>query len=480
MKQLTNTKAILLILLLSIVVLATLAHPVRGSESAAQEEAPFTLHLPTITHIPDSWPPLFGVQVYGSTTPTSTYTPHLLESNASWVRVPANWGLVEPANTTPANFNWSAVDAALAIAVRRSPRVIATIDSAPGWAAHHPGSPIHTEMLPDFAEFVSELVERYDGDSYKDAPGNPIVTHWEFYNEPDGSIQNWRPGWGEYGARYAEMLQIVYPVVKQANHRAQVVFAGIAYDWWQRLEGPFVESFLDDALVAGAGDYFDVMNFHYYPSFGPHWTDDGGLGLFEKAQAVRSKLQQYNLDKPLVVTEAGWHSNNDLAAPSTPENQARYVVELFVQSMAADVDVMIWWMLYDPGDWYDNGLVTIGPAPQIKPSFTAYTTIVSQLSRAKFVRSLDTPDPVAGPGGTIQSMDAYEFRDETNGRTVYVAWMNPVDGTAVWPLQLPATQATLRNIYGAASTLLDGDDGTVDGLITVPVSSQPVYVEVPW
>lgn len=477
MKQLTNTKASLLIFLLAVVILAALAQPARSSERVAQTDLPFKLHLPAISRVPGGWPPLFGVQMYGTTTPTSTFTPYLLQSKASWLRIPVYWSEVEPNNTTPANYSWLYVDAVLAIAQNRSINVIATIESAPSWAAQHPGSPIYAERLPDFAEFVGALVERYDGDGINDAPGNPVVMHWELYNEPDVTITNWRPGWGEHGAQYAAMLKTAYPAVKQANHRAQVVFAGLAYDWW---DGPFVESFLDDVLAAGGGDYFDVMNFHYYPLFAPNWTDDGGVGLFEKAQAVRSKLQQYNVNKPLVITEAGWHSDNDVASPSTPENQARYVVELFVQSMAADVDVMIWWMLYDPGDWSATGLVANTSPPQLKPSFTAYTTIVSQLSRTEFVRAVDAPAPVHNPDGSIHSMNAYEFRDQPNGRTVYVAWMNPVNGTAVWPLQLPASQATLRNIYGAATVISDGDDGTVDGLITVPVSSQPVYVEVPW
>jgi hypothetical protein len=39
----------------------------------------------------------------------------------------------------------------------------------------------------------------------------------------------------------------------------------------------------------------------------------------------------------------------------------------------------------------------------------------------------------------------------------------------------------MRNIYGTVTgTVVDADDGAVDGMITIPVSSQPVYVEVPW
>jgi hypothetical protein len=59
--------------------------------------------------------------------------------------------------------------------------------------------------------------------------------------------------------------------------------------------------------------------------------------------------------------------------------------------------------------------------------------------------------------------------------------MNPVNGTVVWQLRLPGQQATVRSIYGNVTlNLTDAGDGVVDGQITVPVGSQPVYVEVPW
>ena len=61
-----------------------------------------------------------------------------------------------------------------------------------------------------------------------------------------------------------------------------------------------------------------------------------------------------------MVTESGWHSNAYIEYPSTPETQSRYVVQLYTQSMAANVEVMIYLMLNDVGDGYifKSGLVT--------------------------------------------------------------------------------------------------------------------------
>ncbi|NTU84947.1 MAG: hypothetical protein HGA45_37210, partial [Chloroflexales bacterium] len=36
-----------------------------------------------------------------------------------------------------------------------------------------------------YARWAARVVERYDGDGYKDAPGSPRVAAWEIWNEPD-------------------------------------------------------------------------------------------------------------------------------------------------------------------------------------------------------------------------------------------------------------------------------------------------------
>ena len=140
---------------------------------------------------------------------------------------------------------------------------------------------------------------------------------------------------------------------------------------------------------------------------------------------------------------------------------------------------MVWWMLHDPIDnWqFENGLITnvddVFPL-QPKPSFLAFKTAVSVLGSATFHRIL--PDGQTGSS----HMEAYEMRDYVLKRTVYVAWMDPIDTAVVNPLRVPASVATVRTIYDAAFLVTDGQDGQVDGFVTVNVGGQPVYIEVNW
>lgn len=430
--------------------------------------------------------PLFGIQMYGNTSTSVIYHDYMRETNASWARIPVIWSSTEPYNITPAMYNWASADVALGAARddMGGLNLIATIDSAPDWVSPENSGPIPTQFLGDFAEFVGAAVERYDGDGIDDAPGSPVVLHWEFYNEPDnnsdilGNPNYASPAhWGDHAAEYANMLATVYPAVKAANPQAKVVFGGLALDWFEDEGGPFVETFLEEVLQAGGGNYFDVMNFHSYPPFHTRWTDNQGPGILGKAEFIRSRLADYGLQKPMVITEAGWMSNNRPGAviPGSPEIQSRYVIEMFTESKAANLDAMIWWLLVDPPFPYpfQNGLITLETVPTRKMSFYIYQDVVAKLSTTHFVRSL-TADEMGHP-----LMEAFEFKDNVFNRTLYVAWLNPIATTEVAPVKLPASEAIVRDsLTGFAIYIQDGDDGIRDGQITVHMGANPIYVEI--
>ena len=417
---------------------------------------------------------VFGVQMYGNTGAAGNpYFAPLIDSNSSWVRAEAAWKSVEPTNRTWQDFNWVGLDRELSGARDGGVNMIATIGHAPSWAASSGNGPIDKTELSEFVDFVSALVERYDGDGYRDAYCSPVILNWEFYNEPDGAPEAFgERRWGDVGDEYADMLKAVYPAVKAANPDARVLLGGIAYDWFTADGGPFVESFLTDVLDAGGGDYFDVMNFHAYPAFAPRWTTTGP-GLYEKTGVLRTLLEERGYEKPFVITESGAHSNDDPVSPSSPEEQARYVVELFTQARAADVDVLIWFMLYDPPIWYpyDNGLVTAEDEPRRKLAFTAYQEAVRHLAESSFTQVVS-----ASETGNADLL-VYEFFNAA-GHPLFIGWMNPIMTEEIGILTLEAETVVVYDIYGNEQRIQDGDDGDRDDKVEIGVDGQPIYIEV--
>lgn len=477
--------AVALLLVGLCVALSASAMPTTGSNSIptaleqlsnSGESTPVLGHklfLPFIfkNHAPAPPETLFGVQMYGSWVTNDNSLGLARVARVSWIRWPLSWAQIEPVNVTPNQYNWTSTDAAITKAVASGHRLIVTIASNPSWAATYAQGPIDRVSLLEFAEFVEELVERYDGDGYRDAPGSPVVRYWQFYNEPDAynrwaAEQGYGAYWGMHGDQYAEMLCTVYPLIKHANPNAKVVLGGIAYDSFLDEGGSFYRRFIDDVLDHGGGDCFDYMSFHYYPAFESRWNEYGN-GLVGKTNYMRNKLAQYNLSKPMMVTEAGWHSNfYNSQFPGSPEIQSRYVVKLFTQAAAARLNALIWWTWIDPGPPYgENGLLT--QQHELKTSFSAYQFAAEKIGLAQF----DRIEP------TASGMEGYRFT-AINGRKVYVFWSGDGQPRAV---TVSATQAQLKNMYGQLVRIVrDGDDGVIDGRIRVMVDANPVYVEVDW
>ncbi|HSJ57254.1 MAG TPA: cellulase family glycosylhydrolase [Anaerolineae bacterium] len=395
----------------------------------------------------------FGVQVYAL---GDTPNRHLVELGAGWIRIPLSWSQVEPANTTPEYYQWSTqLDAELAALSRQGVHTILTLTGNPGWAATYPAGPIDRTDLSELVEFMEAAVAHYGMPPYS-------VKHWEFYNEPDNG-DDYFAGLGEVGyfgytpAAYVDILQAVYDPIKQVDPEAQVVFGGIAYDAWDDpWGGPFVKTFLDEVLRLGGGDYFDLMNFHYYFAFADNWQEYG-IDIVGKTKHLREKLASYGVDKPFICTETGMLSNGD----GGKETQARYVPQVIARSRSVDLDTVIWFSLVDSSVLGAQLWGLVDPAYIPKPSYTAYQVAVDQLRWTTFVQT------VRADG----EMEVYEF--ETSRARVVVAWSND---DLSHDLALDAAQLVRVDKSGNETVIRDGDDGLEDGVIHVTIDPSPVYL----
>lgn len=430
-----------------------------------------------------------GTQVYGITGKTQPHYTLLQNTQSYWLRNTIYWSLVEPTNVAPSQYNWTSVDNRLLAARDNCVNMIVTIEGTPSWAAidglEDGRAPIRSENLPDFVQFVTALVDRYDGDGTNDSPLGIVINHWEFYNEPDfGSEVAGFSGWGEYGARYAQMLQAIYQPVHDTNPNAKVVFGGIAYNLFanEGSGGLFVRDFFKNVLDAGGGDYFDIMNFHYYPFQHNRsvWTNTNASGLKEKYASLKAMLDEKGLTKPLMITEVGWHSaTTNTNYPSNPEYQARRVLELLTQAMSIGSKMTIWWTFFDERQdfSYKTGLTTADNVPATKPSYAVYKEAVRRLANSEFVEVTVAPS-------TENDLEAYRFRDPSTNKTFYVAWLNPIvpvnaaaepsfDNNATQTLTVPGNRATIYNKDGSVKETVTGG-----GTLTITVGRSPIYIVI--
>jgi hypothetical protein len=427
--------------------------PVRVTEASV-----YTISLPYIVkgfRLPNG---PFGAQIY---VPEPTAADRMSEMGIAWVRLPLSWWAIEPDNTTPADYNWSAsFEEKLTELSAHHVQVILQVGDNPPWAATYLNGPIDPEALDELTEFMQAVVARYSQPPYN-------VKYWEMYNEPDnGNVLFAEQGAGYFGhtpEAYVDILEAVYQPIKAVDPEAKVLLGGLAYDLWEP-GGPFVQDFLDQVLINGGAAYFDLMNFHYYLAFRANW-EPYGHDILGKLAYLRDKMADYGVDKPFVCTETGWFTSPNVDPPGSHEVQSRYVVQSLVRSMTADLDPVIWFTLldneWDPRNW---GLLDVNLEP--KPSYYAYQTLTAQLYRADYFRTLGFEET------NSVLVEAYEFAIPP-GHTIVVAWVN--DELTVKLVQ-QAPQVIVVDKFGSETIVYDSDDGTTDGRVHVSVGPSPVYL----
>ena len=177
--------------------------------------------------------------------------------------------------------------------------------------------------IQDFEKFVAEVSERYDGDSIKDAPGSPVVTHWQIENEETGPAWFWKrkkfsklPG---PAAQYIEVLKAAYRAIKANQTQANVVLGGLGgYDRKNYLEG---------ILKADGGKYFDILDFHIYQDFSTFWRI---VKVEKRVSHFQNMLKKYGLSKPIWTTEMT-ASQQDFRKKIAQVDRERILAELVVK-----------------------------------------------------------------------------------------------------------------------------------------------------
>ncbi|MBI2863957.1 MAG: carboxypeptidase regulatory-like domain-containing protein [Chloroflexi bacterium] len=336
------------------------------------------------------------VNKLGSSTVALRYR-QAAEAGARWTRWPLYWSDVE---TSPGNRNYAEQDAVIDLDLAKGLQPHIILMFSPSWAATSgdPAAPfprvgersfrplvtpsgvrLSTAIAPPrnlylawndpsnyWGQFVYNTVLRYKNK----------VKVWEMWNEPDFSIF-----WSGSAADYYQLLKAGYQAVKAADPQATVLFAGLSY-WSTQL---FLQDVLDHAASdpdgRGGGFFFDALPWHPYidPSY-----------IYSWAQRARSQMQAtLGLTKPVWVNETGipvcaeWAttcSSSDTWR-ATLDEQASFVIQAYSYAIAADVQRMSIFQLWDdglaPADYY--GLAA--NSGTTRPSYKAYQVAATYLSR---------------------------------------------------------------------------------------------------
>lgn len=331
-----------------------------------------------------------------------------------YLRQVFHWNTIEPSQGV---FDFTAYDRIMEEAEQYGQEFLGMFLYCSLWNC--PDGTCYPPSPEDYAKFVRQVVARY-----KDR-----IRMWEIWNEENFS-RFWLPAPDAY--RYGILLKETARAIREVDPQAVIVLGGLCplYDQsFESMWGYLIELY---ALHPDIGQYYDILAIHPYTylQFAPPESDNPANPLDQSVTHMVKEgkriLAMFEDDKPIWITEIGWHTSPLWPLGSaTREQQADYLVRSFVLSASEGVGKYFWYCFEDRDEWETNtedsfGLVEYDPdpldsePPAPKPSYTAYAVIGAVLGDTGYVSEL----PVTPAGGAR----AHLFAKSDFSKYVVVVW----------------------------------------------------------
>ena len=307
----------------------------------------------------------------------------LTDLRARWVHMTLYWDEAEPTEGSYDPATFADLDEAIGLARAAGLRVFVGVSRSPAWARPAGSTrPVEPPTDPaDLASFMRYAAARYAGE----------VVGWEVWNEPNHPFF-WYSS-EQDPADYVPLLKAAYPAIKSGDPGAKVLFAGIAFNDYQYMEGAY-------AALPDLGRYFDVLPVHPYSYNAPpeqvKRNADGRMtrDSFPAYREVRKTLADHGDGaKPIWLTEIGWAECEfpEVWCLDSEATVADYLTRAF-RYIEQDpyVTVALWYNLRDSywapdaNDW-TNSLGLMRADFSQKPAYAAFRAY--------------SPPPLTAPGG---------------------------------------------------------------------------------
>lgn len=213
-------------------------------------------------------------------------------------RINAWWPDIEgPENT----FNWDALDDSVDKMTAAGIEIAISIEGAPTWVLP-PGDndTYHSPTLPNmykFGIFCERMAQRYAGKIYA----------YIIWNEPNHTwLSTPTP------SEFVSMLEESVPLIRAADPAALIVNG--AFTFLSTDGATQATSYLSGFIDAGGDQYLDAYNTHIYvPTGGSATTLTGANNTitnkdFRAIENFAQTLRNKGVDKPVWMTEFGWHT----------------------------------------------------------------------------------------------------------------------------------------------------------------------------
>ena len=371
------------------------------------------------------------------------------------------WGMIE---REPGLFDFFETDRYIREAQSYGMHILANIQPFARWDQEQchqdltppdqPGDPrfVVTKGKPcdmeAYQEFVTGLVERYDGDGIDDMSGLTFpIKHWEVMNEPEFSTGDLIFFQGD-AADYYDILKATYEAVKAADPDGFVVQGGMAgmmeidIEFWQ------------EVFDLGGADYLDIMNMHSI-----------GHGEHLNIPAFLQFLKDYGIQgKPIWVTEVQYQQSHQ-TQNYTNEDFANILARSYIFALANGIDKLFYVNIKMPllfgggGPPFDERSALITDNGESSSLFYAHLTVAGILGELGTDYTVDIIRESVGEW----FIEEGQYKFVIDGQTIYALW-----GSSSLPDEITGEVRVIDVIGG--ETLTDAS--------SVSLTDSPIFIIV--
>jgi hypothetical protein len=239
-----------------------------------------------------------------------------------------------------------------------------------------------------FAAFAEAAAKHY--------AGKGIL--WEIWNEPNLK-QFWKPQ--PSAEDYCKLVEAVAGRIKQADPTGQVVAgatSGIPLEW------------LEECFKNGLLKWIDILSVHPYRSKAPETV----IGDYARLRNLVARYAPPGTNVPIISGEWGYSNLNWDKSRLSEQEQANYLVRMFLVNLYQGIPVSIWY------DWKNDGadpnerehqFGTVDRDLSLKAAYQAAQVLSSTLAGYSIAERLD-----------LGSQDDFAFRLMKDQREAIAFW----------------------------------------------------------
>ena len=382
------------------------------------------------------------------------------QAGASWDRALFLWQSIQPNGPNDWALDSYLDQSKLKPTFSSGFPVVGVVQGTPGWAAgdwHDGASAVPTGLdypVDDprntFGQFMLRLAKAYKG----------RITTWVVWNEPDflpGESGTWWT-WSGNAADFYKLLKTAYRAIKEVDPSATVVFPATTY-FADAVHGR--ELFLARVLKEANNDREAPANGYFF--------DAVGVNLYCSLDAVYKVygvyagiLAQYQLHRPLWLTETNCPVYNDATTPEAPsgrittDEQAAYLIQAVALARAGYARIGWYSMVdHDPSSGIFDRWGLLRADGTTRPAFLAFQVASQYLSQPGVSARLAPLGTTTADGWPVTRVI---FDDLSQRSRVQVLWRT-ADGPSSVQVEAAGTSALLVDPLGFTAAANRSDAG---------------------